>query len=200
MTTGYVVSGVGDLDALFAARVSAPAANVGFLSNGGVDLSQRFEPIGATTPRANTGFISGSTDLALIFKDFAAAANTVNVGNKTTRSFTSGSTATAQYRLVNSGDIQTTEGTNSLVDIGDWINPKSNFGLYSARMTLVSGGPLSSGTMGSWVNLASTQTWTLASPGISGVLTAVATLELRTDADGIVRDTATITFECERAT
>lgn len=73
MTTGYVVSGRGDLDGLFLARTSTAASNVNFKSNGGVDLSQRFEPRGATTAIANTGFKSGSTDLAQIFKDITLA-------------------------------------------------------------------------------------------------------------------------------
>ena len=70
MTTGYQKAGT-DLDALFAARVSAAAANVNFKSNGGVDLSQRFEPRGSTTPIADTGLKSASIDLAQIFKSIA---------------------------------------------------------------------------------------------------------------------------------
>lgn len=73
MATGYIVSGRGDLDALFMPRVSAAAADVGFKNSSGVDLSQLFEPRGATTAIANTNFInSAGTDLAQIFKDIAA--------------------------------------------------------------------------------------------------------------------------------
>lgn len=67
MTTGYVVTSRGDLDALFKARVSAAIANTGFLSNGGVDLAQRFEPRSVTAAIANTGFTKSGTDLAQLF-------------------------------------------------------------------------------------------------------------------------------------
>ena len=46
MTTGFIAP-AGDLDALFKTRTSAKIADVGFLSNGGVDLSNRFEPRGS---------------------------------------------------------------------------------------------------------------------------------------------------------
>ena len=80
MTTGFNAP-AGDLDTVFAARTSAAIANTGFRSNGGVDLAQRFEPRADTTPAANTGFVSGSSDLALLFKSIAAG--TVVSGNMT---------------------------------------------------------------------------------------------------------------------
>lgn len=69
MATGYVVSGRGDLDVLFKARTSAAGSNTGFKSNGAVDLAQRFEPRGAATAIAATGFTVGGTDLASTFQD-----------------------------------------------------------------------------------------------------------------------------------
>ena len=95
MATGYIVTGRGDLDALFKARSSAAAANTGFLSNGGVDLAQRFEPRGATTAIAATGFKNGATDLASIFMDFAAAADPVLI----TRTMTVGTTGSPAFSL-----------------------------------------------------------------------------------------------------
>ena len=67
MTVGYRIAGGTDLDAVFAARVSAAVANVGFRDASGVDLSQRYEGRGGSAPISNTGFLSGSTDLAMIF-------------------------------------------------------------------------------------------------------------------------------------
>jgi hypothetical protein len=67
MATGYVVSGAGDLDDLFQPRVSTAIANTSFLSNGGVDLAQRFEKRGDGTAIANTNFRSGATDLSALF-------------------------------------------------------------------------------------------------------------------------------------
>lgn len=82
MTTGYIAP-AGDLDLLFKARTSAAIANTGFLSNGGVDLAQRFEPRGAVPPIANTGFkIAAGTDLAQLFRNI--------VGNTAVGSMTAG--------------------------------------------------------------------------------------------------------------
>jgi hypothetical protein len=79
MTTGYIAP-AGDLDLLFKARTSTAIANTGFLSNGGVDLAQRFEPRGSVPPIANTGFRnSAGTDLALLFRNIAGATSTGNL-------------------------------------------------------------------------------------------------------------------------
>jgi hypothetical protein len=73
MATGFIVSGRGDLDVIFKARASAAGADVGYKSNGGVDLAQRFEPRGSTTAVANTNFKNASAvDLAQIFMDINA--------------------------------------------------------------------------------------------------------------------------------
>src|SRR5262245_17247987 len=196
--TGFKIAGGADIDTLFAVRVSAPVAATGFKIAGGADINTLYEPRGSTTPRANTGYrIAGGTDLALVFKDIAVASNTVNIDNQLARSFVTGTTATAQYRLTSGGDISATTINNTLNDVGDWISPKSNFSLYSARASLVSG-TVTSGALGTWLNLATDRTWTLASPSVSGLLETVITVEIRTDADGIVRDTATITLQAER--
>src|SRR6185369_4626593 len=70
MATGFVVSGRGDLDALFKARTTAAGSNTGFLV-GAQDLAQRFEQRGAATAIAATGFKVGATDLAQTFQDIA---------------------------------------------------------------------------------------------------------------------------------
>lgn len=69
MTTGYMIASGTDLDAVFAARVSAAIANTNFKSNGGVDLAQRFEPRGGVAPTTVTNFkIADGTDLNMLFK------------------------------------------------------------------------------------------------------------------------------------
>jgi len=55
------------------------------------------------------------------------------------------------------------------------------------------------GTLGSWLNLGSNQSWTLSSPGVSGQLDGIFTLEIRLDSSGVVQDTATINLRCERS-
>lgn len=76
MATGYTVAGRGDLDGLFAPRVSAPAGATGYKSNGGVDLNQRFEPRGGAAPIADTNYRVAGTDLAQIFKNIASGPST----------------------------------------------------------------------------------------------------------------------------
>lgn len=100
MATGYVVTGRGDLDALFKARSSSAGANTGFLSNGGVDLAQRFEPRGASVAIAATSFKVGATDLAQIFKDIAASSDIIT-----------NSTLTAGFASPRTGFAAGTSGT-----------------------------------------------------------------------------------------
>lgn len=72
MATGIkaVISSVStDLDSLFKARTSTKRADVGYKSNGNVDISNRFEPSTGGDTRANIGIKSGGADLATLFRD-----------------------------------------------------------------------------------------------------------------------------------
>jgi hypothetical protein len=70
MPSGYTVSGRGDLDALFALRVNAKRADVGYQVSGS-DISNRYEPIGAGTPITATGYKTGGSDLASLFRSIS---------------------------------------------------------------------------------------------------------------------------------
>lgn len=99
--------------------------------------------------------------------------------------------ATATYRLTNTGLEQATSRTDST-----WLLSGSASD-FDVRMTVTSG-TLTSGTVGSWVNLAATQEWTLVRGlNIPGVLTAEATVELRPAGGGATVDSAVVTFEAE---
>ena len=74
MASGFIVTGRGDLDALLMARVSAARANVGF-AVAGVDVANRYEPIGANTPIGATGFVSAGVDLASLFRGSGVVAS-----------------------------------------------------------------------------------------------------------------------------
>lgn len=88
MTVGYRIAAGTDLDAVFAARVSAAAAAVGFKDSGGVDLSQRYEPRGGSAPISNTAFKnSAGTDLAMIFLAIVAGSTHTMVA-RTSGTFT----------------------------------------------------------------------------------------------------------------
>lgn len=194
MTANLIVAGRGDLDTLFKARTSSPISATGF-TVAGVDLNQRYEPRGSTTAIANTGFRSGGTDLAQLFMDIAAASNTINVNNATVSAHNTGSAGIASYSLTNVGDVRFNNGTNTIIDQGDWITPQTNMSLYSARMTIVSGGS-TSGTFATWLNLGTTRTWTLS--GGSGGVDATWTIEIRRDSDSALMDSATLTVHAER--
>lgn len=73
MASGYLATGGrGDLDGLLMARVNAPRANTGLLA-AGVDLAQRYEPIGAGTPIAPVGHLSQGVDVATLFRNINEA-------------------------------------------------------------------------------------------------------------------------------
>lgn len=96
--------------------------------------------------------------------------------------------ATASYELESDGDIAV-----NLADSGDWITPKAAAGAaYECRATVVSG-TFTSGTFGSWLPLSSTRSWSLLRSTI-GTSTASMTLEIRRASDGVVLDSATISF------
>lgn len=109
MATGYVVSGRGDLDVLFAPRTLAAGANTGFKSNGGVDLAQRFEQRGSVTAIADTGLKSGATDLAQTFLDIASTTVTtrslVTALGGSVVEYTSGQYGTAAFGTLSPSNL-----------------------------------------------------------------------------------------------
>jgi hypothetical protein len=148
--SGYFSGGT-DLDALFMARVNAARAAVGY-QVAGVDLAQRFEPIGGGTPRAAVGYQSGGVDLASLFRAIGDALVTFPIATMTCTSNMAGSNATARYNLAETGDIMGTVVNNNLVDRGDWISPKTGMTDYEALATMVSG-TLTGGVTDTWQSL-----------------------------------------------
>lgn len=97
-------------------------------------------------------------------------------------------TVYAEYTLEADGDIVKNEDS-TIVDMGDWITPKSHMTDYEVRATVVSGS-LSYGITGSWLALGSlNRVWSKSDWG-----TAEMTIEIRDAATSTVRDSATITI------
>jgi hypothetical protein len=190
MPSGYTVAGRGDLDALLMARVNAKRADVGY-AVAGVDISNRYEPIGNGTPIAATGFKSGDVDLANLFRNIGEALVSITVSDLTATCNVSGSSATAQYRLDADGSIYATQGGPAIPYVGDWITPKGAQANYQCHAALVSG-TLSSGTINAW--LAFPQTWTATGTAVGTPGQAVIDVSIRSIADSVVRDTARITI------
>lgn len=101
--------------------------------------------------------------------------------------------ATCSYSLNSTGSQTDSDGGNR-----NWITPTSNAGNYSARMTLNSGSAYTSGTVGAWLNLGTTRTWSL-TESRNGVFSSSnsGTIEIRRDSDSVVVASATITMLAE---
>jgi hypothetical protein len=191
---GYAVSGRGDLDALFMARVNAARAAVGF-QIAGSDIANRYEAIGAGTPIAATGFRSGGTDLASLFRNISESLQTFNIVNATA-SAVAAFFGQAGYQLGADGRITMTTGANDMVDVGSWLTPVSGMSAYSARGTQLSGSTISG--VGSWINLAGDAYFGIGTSLTSNVTGAIL-LEIRRDSNSAIVDSAEIQFSA-RAT
>jgi len=103
--------------------------------------------------------------------------------------------ATTGYRLTSGGLAQTLEYLTYTTK-ETWCTPTGEAVNYEALVNNVSGSGLSSGTVGTWVALSTTQTWTLvATPG-NGELTSF-DVSIRRAGTTTVLDTATITLESD---
>jgi len=97
------------------------------------------------------------------------------------------------YSLQSDGDIETVSGVGTL-NLVDWITPVSKApGAYEVRATL-SLGDTPTGTLGSWVALSSTRTWSLTQTG-PGVKSCELFIEIRLGL--VILDSATITLSAE---
>jgi hypothetical protein len=107
-----------------------------------------------------------------------------------------GGTASVSYRLTNTGDIEWLSSIFGTQDIGDWISPKSGApGSYEVRADLAPGSmALSSGTVGSWLALTSSRTWTVER---SFVGVSESTIDVQIRLGGTVLTTARITLYAE---
>ena len=175
MPSGFVSNGT-DLDSLFKARSGAARANVGF-QVGGTDLAQRYEQsVGGDQIASNTGFVSGGSDLKLLFQDINYVAISAALSYHFVDSTqTSPTTATSGFQL-NSSGVAKMLVQSSYTDVsGEWLVAGANTD-FECRATIISG-TLTTGTTGSWQSLSSTREWTISTP--AGVKTTSFTLEIR---------------------
>ncbi len=104
-----------------------------------------------------------------------------------------GGTATAGYKLLNTGVAQKTlvSGGAYTNITGEWLIAGS-VADFEAKMTYVSGTTLTNNPLSAWASLSASRTCSLVTT-VSDE-TSVYTLEIRRALDGVVLDTATITF------
>jgi hypothetical protein len=115
----------------------------------------------------------------------------IQLHDQTIHKITFGS-ATASYQLTNSGTVKNQDGTT----LESWLLSGSA-SAYEVNATLVSGA-LTTGTTGSWLNLGTTQTWSIInSARDNSVKTASLTVQIRDVATQTVQASANITLSAE---
>jgi choline dehydrogenase-like flavoprotein len=100
-------------------------------------------------------------------------------------------TATAEFRLNSSGAAEARQNLGSWVEEFAWLLAGAA-GDYECRMTMNSGTNFDGSSLGSWLSLSSTRTWSH-SRGSVGETTGTGTLEIRR-ASGSVLASCTITI------
>lgn len=125
-----------------------------------------------------------------------AAGDIIKIAFITPTSIVVGATATASFTIANDGDIDATATNNTIADRDDWIAPKQNMALYEVRATLQSGGPLTSGTMGAYLSLGTSRTWTLVIAPV-GSVSANVLYEFRRIGDATVIYSVVVTFNAQ---
>jgi hypothetical protein len=120
----------------------------------------------------------------------------VALTNHSPTTFAGGGTATASFIMDNTGVASGVGTSGGGTYSGEWmiVGPAS---AYDVRFTIVSGA-LTSGTAGSWLNLATSRTWTV-QRGTPGTNMCQGTVEIRDATTLAVLATAAITLTADRA-
>lgn len=113
--------------------------------------------------------------------------NIISIDDDTSDAYNS---MTAGVSLNGNGSLSIYYNGSPIV-VGYWITPQTNMSDYEVRATLSSGNT-PTGTLGSWLSLGTTKSWTLQSS--SGALSSVILLEIRWTGDNSVQDSATYTL------
>lgn len=134
--------------------------------------------------------------LSMLLGGAAAQATIITLTDRAVTHTTGGAaSANAEYRLGADGIAYTRVGSGSYVSAETWCSPVDEAGNYEARVTVTSG-TLSTGTTGSWLSLASAQTWTRTA-NAGALQSCTMTVEVRRTGSGTVLDSATITLEAD---
>lgn len=146
--------------------------------------------------------IAGAAQASLLFPLLSGSIQPViTITNRTSSdSDPAPGNAQAHYRLGADGLVYLTSA-DALVQVGagsEWMFPPSTGDAsgYEARATLTGGDVLDAGTVGSWVNLGTDQTWTQ-SMAIVGSESSTVLIEIRRAGSSDVLDSATITLTAE---
>lgn len=190
MPSGYVTSeGVAwsadDLDDIFMARVNTKGADVN-IDVGGVDISNRFEVIGAGTKVADVGYDSGGVDISNIFRDISEPLVTVTLSGGTV-SDAGPSPGNAGIRVNSNGTIDERVGAsyNQISSGTDWIIPNiaSGDATYHFRVSGGSGDAFNVGSdaENTWINVSSAPEWWVTAIGSEVLRSRTFTLSVSDD-------------------
>lgn len=190
MATGILVAG-SDLDTLLEPRTTTKIANVNIKSNGGVDISNRFEDIASGSAPSATGIKKAGTDLNALFAgigtviawdlSFLSTSAYLDVGALTQ---TYGVDIT--FRTAADVDVLRDIGSDILNE-GDIVVPSGEAANTWIRCTLTAGDDMTGGaTRGAWHRLNVQRNFLMryASGGGVDFITGTFTFELSSDASG----------------
>lgn len=199
MTTNISANGT-DLDAIFMPRITTKRADVNILSNGSVDVSNRFEKYTSAPKATTTNILVGSgpaADLADLFQSISTpimtlGAYTISQGPKTTSAAT-----TVGIRFNADGTIDEYAQATGWTYLGDWLSPTSSGDTtYDFLMhvdTEAGGSGFTTGAQDTWL-AAGSASWTMLDPtSDDGAHTMNCTVSVRKDG-GATLDTGTVDF------
>ncbi len=108
--------------------------------------------------------------------------------------------AKAGINFLNTGVLQTVRNTTLTNIGGEWLTPPRTItaGQYNVRATLSSGDPVTSGTMGVWLDLDTSRPWYNEVTGIDETISSIL-FELQDAVTLITLASATITLHAEVA-
>lgn len=150
-----------------------------------------------TNVRSLAGVASGAIIMPTNF--YSKSSVVIFLNNQSAADFTGGSrTATTGYRLTSAGLTQTLVNTTYTTQ-ATWCTPTSEAINYDVLVNNVTGSGLTTGTVGSWVSLSTTQTWTLVAGIGTSALTTFDVSIRRTGTTTPIYGPATITLESDAA-
>lgn len=122
----------------------------------------------------------------------------VSLSNQTIADTTfSPANASAAYQLTSAGVVNSITTLAGTVALGDWIIPTSAAGASYEVMATEDSGSVTSGTIGAWSALSSTETWTVTRT-IVGSSECTLTIQIRQAGTGTVLASATIMLEASK--
>lgn len=201
MVTGIQTGGV-DIDTLFRALETTKQSDVGWQSNGSVDISNRFEPYTTGTKVATTNLQSGGVDFADLFQNISVPIDQVDWTTSAQSITTVGAGEVHDItgiRLLSDGNAEKTNLNGTWVaNSPDWGSPAGSVtgSNFEAAWVMVSGTTpeVTFGAQSTYFAISITRTLALSAGGTGG-RTSVFDLTVGLIGDAGTRKTSRITLD-----